>query len=753
MWDASTLFSRYAPFIREFIYTHGWQELNTVQIEAGRVIFDGEENLLLAAPTASGKTEAVFFPILTELCERPSGKEGVEVLYIAPLKSLINDQYSRLSELLEPSHIPLYRWHGDVPASHKQKLFARPGGVLQITPESLESLFIHRQHELTKLFSALRYVVLDEVHTLPSSDRGGQVLCLLSRLSRLTGVYPRRIGLSATVGDVAAASAFLGSGSKRETVCPEIQKGSLTWRLGFSHYYTQSAVKDKEEGLPLSQAKSTVDAGFAYIYEAVKGKKCLIFSNSREETELVTASMRQIASLRGERDNFYIHHGNLSAAIRNDAEKRMKEDEENIVTCATVSMELGIDIGKLSRVVQLNSPHSVSAFLQRLGRSGRRSQPPEMLMVFREDVPPSNASLPELLPWELLRGIALVQLYSEERFIEMPRQKQMPLSLAFHQTLSILASSGELAPKALAERVLSLPPLSSIDKETYRSLLISMIQGGYIELMDEGGLIVGLAGERLIGNFRFYAVFQEPDEYAVRAASGEIGTIANPVPPGERFALAGRVWEVVEADVAKRLLFVKAVEGKMAVSWPGGSGEIHTRVLQRMLRVLLEDKEYPYLAPNAQQRLAGARSLARKMGLGKAILIPLSQTTAVLFPWLGTRAFQTLRRYLSVNAEFFGISHIEHQGCCYITFHVEYGRMHGLAEALCEKIKTEGIDLSSLVSAAERPIYDKFDSYIPTDLLKKAFVTDRLSAEEILSFVAEKDGAPYIEKGSASAPV
>lgn len=746
MWNADTLFSRYAPFIREFIYTHGWQELNAVQLEAGRVLFDSEDNLLLAAPTASGKTEAVFFPILTELCEKPTAGEGVEVLYIAPLKSLINDQYIRLEELLDPVRIPLYRWHGDVGASHKRKLLEHPRGILQITPESLESLFIHRSHELGRLFSRLRYVVLDEVHTMPATDRGNQVLCLLARLIRLTGAHPRRVGLSATVGDARAMCHFLGQGSGRATVCPQIERGKLTWRLGFSHFYTQSAATEKGEdgSTPLSKRTSATDAGFAHIYEAVKGRKCLIFSNSREETELVTASMRQIAAMRGDKDVFYIHHGNLSAAIRNDAEQKMKDDGENIVTCATVSMELGIDIGRLSRVVQLNSPHSVSAFLQRLGRSGRRKEPPEMLMVFREDEALPNATLPELLPWELLRGIALVQLYSEERFIEMPRPRRLPLSLAFHQTLSILASTGELTPKALAERVLSLPPLACIGKETYRALLISMIEGGYISLMEEGGLIVGLAGERLVSNFRFYAVFQEVDEFTVRAASGEIGTIANPVPPGERFALAGRVWEVLEADVAKRLLFVKAVEGKMAVSWPGGVGEIHTRVLQRMLKVLLEDTAYPYLSAEALARLQSARGLARKMGLGSSIFIPLSQTTAVLFPWLGTRSFQTLRRYLSANAAELGISHIEHQGCCYITFHIEYGKRDSFLQALCRKIKEEGMDLSTLVADAERPVYDKYDAYLPTPLLKQSFIADRLASDEIIAFIAERDGVPYI---------
>ncbi|MBP3437478.1 MAG: DEAD/DEAH box helicase [Clostridia bacterium] len=743
MSEAEALFSRYAFFIREFIYSHGWKTLNAVQLEAGRVIFEEEENLLLSSPTASGKTEAVFFPILTQMYEAPKEVEGVEVLYIAPLKSLINDQYVRLEELLYPSHIPLFRWHGDVASSQKKKLLDNPRGVLQITPESLESLFIHRYHELPRLFGGLRYVILDEMHTMIGTDRGNQVLCLLSRLSRLTKNYPRRIGLSATIGNREAAMEWIENGSGHKTVCPIIQKGQLSWRLGFAHFYTEEGAKSKLEAPKGAEIPSVFDQGFSFIYEAVRQKKCLVFSNSREETELVTASLRQIAKSLNEKDRFYIHHGNLSAAIRNDAEQKMKDEEENIVTCATVSMELGIDIGKLERVVQLNSPHSVSALLQRLGRSGRREMPPEMLMVFREDTPLPSATLPELFPWELLRGIALVQLYSEERFIETPTPKKMPLSLAFHQTLSILASCGELSPRELADRVLSLPPLQHIEREAYRALLVSMVKGNYLELMDEGGLIVGLAGEKLVTNFRFYAVFQEAEEFSVRSAAGEIGTIANPLPPGERFALAGRVWEVLEADVAKRLLFVKGVEGKMAVSWPGGVGEIHTRVLQRMLQVLLEDTKYPYLMPKAQERLDKARELARRTSLADSVFIPLGETTAALFPWLGTRSFQTLRRYLSANAARLGISHIEYQGCCYMTFHIDYGKRDAFLQTLCRDIRENGIDLASLVGDSERPTYDKYDVYLETSLLREAFVKDRLLADEIVEYIAKRNGVPY----------
>ncbi len=741
MTEADRLFAQFPPFVREFIYRRGWTELRDVQLDAARVILGSDDNLLLSSSTASGKTEAVFFPILADLCVRPSDSLGVSVLYIAPLKSLINDQFARLDELLEESHIPVFHWHGDVGASHKTKFLKDPHGILQITPESLESMLMNRSADIQRIFGALRYVVIDEIHTLIGADRGGQVLCLLARIARLTGRNARRIGLSATVGDPHLTAEWLGAGSGRETRAPIPAPQKLRWRLGLQHFYIQNSAADQTTAVRSAEETAThsaiADAGMEYLYDAVRHRKALVFSNSREETELVTATLRQIARMRGERDRFLIHHGNLSAALREDAEMKMKDDSYDAVACATVTMELGIDIGKLERVVQVDAPTTVSGFLQRLGRSGRREAPPEMMMIFREETPLPNAPLPQLIPWGLLRGIALIQLYVEERFIEPPRVRNMPLSLAFHQTVSILAAGGEMTPKMLAERVLSLPPLSALPKEVYRSLLIAMVNEEVLEMTEEKGLIVGLKGERLVNSFKFYAVFKDSEDYTVRNESEEIGTITNPVPKGERFALAGRVWEVEDVDVERRLLYVHPVEGKMEISWPGDSGEIHTRVLQRMRQILTEDTEYPYLLPNAAERLAAARRVARATGIDRARLIPLSDTSVCLFPWLGTRAFRTLRRYLMKNAGEFGISNLESEGCCYMTFKITYGTKDTLLSAIREKMLREGMDAEALVASGETPIFDKYDEYIPAELLRQAYAADRLSPDEVKKHFAE----------------
>ena len=747
MTQADRIFEHFPDFIREYIYSHSWESLREVQIAAAKTIFESDKNLLLTSSTASGKTEAAFFPILSLLHEDPSATVGV--LYIAPLKSLINDQFERLDELLDMTGIKLTHWHGDVAMSHKKRLLEKPQGILQITPESLEAMLINRSNDIPRLFGDLRFIVIDEIHTLTGTDRGNQIICLLSRIAHLIGYHPRRIGLSATIGDPTLAAEWLCADSGREIDVPSLSQEKIRWRLGLEHFYIQNPEletpdekKQKEETERISASPDPyentkqkkpyyIDPGYEYVYDCVKDKKALVFSNSREETEYVCATLRQISALRGDSDGrILIHHGNLSASLREEAEMKMRNDEDVAVTCATVTMELGIDIGRLERVIQIEAPNTVSNFLQRLGRSGRRGDPPEMMMVFREEDPLPNTPLPQLIPWELLRGIAIIQLYIEERFIEPPQRKKLPFSLLFHQTLSILASSGELTAARLAERVLSLPPFKEVSKEDYKTLLVSMLNNEFIEMTDEKGLIVGLTGERLLKSFKFYAVFKDSEDFTVRCGSDEIGTITTPPPVGDRFALAGRVWEVEELDIQHKLVFVKKVEGKMEISWPGDFGEIHTKILRRMKQILAEDTVYPYLKENAMRRIEQARKTARNTGMLEHSLVHLGGYSWCLFPWLGTRSFRTLRKFIQKNAKENNINGIEFEGCYYITFNMEKITDLNFITHLLNRVERDGIDCHALVESGEIPIFEKYDNYIPYDLLRKAYAADKLRADE-----------------------
>ena len=496
------VFERYAPFIQDYIYRSGWQSLRGVQNAAGEAIFGTDDNVLLTASTASGKTEAAFFPILTLLEEDPSRTVGV--LYIAPLKALINDQFGRLSELCEEQGIEVFRWHGDVPQTQKRRLIRKPSGILQITPESLESLMINKNMEIPSLFGDLRFIVIDEVHSLLRGDRGMQTFCLIERLCRKALCNPRRIGLSATIGDPEAAGRFLSAGSARKTVVPRFEGGREVWRLSMEHFYNtdpqaseQDANPEPEEGPwteeeilpmepPTDQAPSGADPGIGYIFEHTRGKKCLVFTNSREECEVVCQKLRQYCEINHEPERFLIHHGNLSASYRESAEEEMKDDDSFQSVCATATLELGIDIGRLERAFQIDAPFTVSGFLQRMGRTGRRGDPSEMWFVMREEHPLARDMMPVLIPWYMIQGIALVQLYIEERFVEPPRMDRLPFSLLYHQTMSTLASCGEMTPGELAGRVLPLACFHRITQEDYKILLRHLLSIDHISRTENG---------------------------------------------------------------------------------------------------------------------------------------------------------------------------------------------------------------------------------------------------------------------------
>ncbi|MBQ6650696.1 MAG: DEAD/DEAH box helicase, partial [Atopobiaceae bacterium] len=372
-------FDRFAPFVQDFVYEHEWESLRAIQVAAAEAIFDTDENVLLTSSTASGKTEAAFFPILTQLWEDPPASVGC--IYVGPLKALINDQFYRLTDLCEQGDIPVWHWHGDVAASHKARLMKKPRGILQITPESLEAMLLHRHAAIPTLFGDLRFVVIDEVHSLMRGDRGAQTLCLVERLSRMARVSPRRIGLSATIGDPEAAARVLSRGSGRGCVVPRVEEAGIRWRISMEHFYVygpqateQQAPRfsadgtievdaivervdedDSAHALPPTTptvnkapdietlvtpevdepAPANADPGIGYIYEHTQGRKCLVFSNSREECEAVTSTLRSYCEHNGEPDRFLIHHGNLSSSFRESAEDLMRDEEVALTTCTT----------------------------------------------------------------------------------------------------------------------------------------------------------------------------------------------------------------------------------------------------------------------------------------------------------------------------------------------------------------------------------------------------------------------------------
>lgn len=664
------------------------------------------------------------------------------MLYIAPLKALINDQYERLTELCQDVDIPIWRWHGDVSQSQKRKMLKHPSGVLQITPESLESFMINKHMDIPHLFSGLKYIVIDELHSFLRSDRGGQTFCLIERLSKLANVNPRRIGLSATIGNLEVAGKFLGAGSNRKTNAPKVQNAPQIWHLSMEHFYKTDPQASSDDFDPnyvepkTDKAPELADPGMGYIFEHTRGKKCLVFTNSREECEAVCQGLRGYCSYNHEPDRFMIHHGNLSTALRETAEAAMKDEDVYMTTCATATLELGIDIGKLESAFQIDAPFTVSGFLQRMGRTGQRDNPPEMHFVMREEHPESRAMLPELMPWSLLQGIALVQLYAEQKWVEPPEPNRLPYSLLYHQTMSTLASSGEMTPAELASRVLTLSYFHNVSQEDYRILLKYLLKTGHIEWTENGGLIVGLAGERVVNNFKFYAIFQENEEFSVHAGSEELGTIVKPPPVGDKIAIAGRIWVVEDIDIKRHQVYCHEVDGRIPAYFGDVPGDIQPEILQRMKKILNEKTMYPYLMQNAKARLTQTRDTASAANLLKKNLINLGGNMWCLFPWTGTYAFLALERLIRIkcgkklNIRSFNSSRPYFMYFSMDASEEEVWRILGEEAA-------KDFEPLDLVYSNEVPGIDKYDQYLPKELLRKEFAYSILDVNEMKHCVKE----------------
>lgn len=717
-------FERYAPFIQEYIYRKKWTDLREVQVEACNAIMDTYKHIIIASGTASGKTEAAFFPMLTMLDKNPS--DSVGIMYIGPLKALINDQFERLNELLEEVDIPVWSWHGDVSQSHKKKAVKIAKGILQITPESLEALIMRHPGDACRLFSDLRFIVIDEIHALMEDDRGLQVLCLIKRLEKLTGCNPRRIGLSATLNDYAPAMEFLNSGSNRDAMTVGIKNHKRTISICV-------------ESFALPEDDNVADKAFeeynTFLYNNCHTKKCLIFANSRANAEKTIADMKKEALRRNERDVFYVHHGSVSAELRKETEYALRENVGPTVAAATLTLELGIDIGDLDSTIQLGAAYTCSSFVQRLGHSGRRTGKSQMMFLNLYRMGSKRKNPFELMPWDLLRSVAIIQLYLEERWVEPFERKKKPFSLLAHQTLSVLMSKGELSPSELAKEVLTLPAFKgTLSTSEYRELLQYMLKEEYLQRMDNGGIIVGLKGERICNHFTFYAVFQDEETYKVTDGNGEIGNLNDRPAVGDVFILAGRSWVVISLDDERKIIYVNRTKSSKIPSFNGNGGDIHTKIFKKIKKILQEDTTYPYLQPTAASLLLDAREIARRSGILEHDIIRYAEKSYFLCPWVGTKEMSTIKQLFD-----FGLKdYLDIRNVSGMLFYIDFTSGLGNVE-LHKKLedlncKNDNPDLVLNQNAV--PKMDKYDYMVPDNLLRSAYLnnqTDIDKANEILN--------------------
>lgn len=725
------VFHRLAPFIQDFIYQNKWEELHGNQVAACEVVFDSDDNLLLSSGTASGKTEAAFLPVLTQLYEKPSRSVGV--MYISPLKALINDQFKRLELLLLDSNIPVTKWHGDASVDKKNKLMKNPEGILQITPESLESLVTGKKGACLKMFSDLRFVIIDEVHYFMRDVRGLQLLCVLERLMRLTGVNPRRIGLSATLGDMSLARNWLNTGTGRNCAAPVTDDGKKRVRL-FMERFVNYADK-QHDFVERNGSQNVVNVGgdgdmgsrehYEFLFSQTLDKKTIIFANSREEIEFVMANLREIAFKHKAPDVYRVHHGNVSALLRENTEDEMKSGDEKIVTGATVTLELGIDIGSLDQAIQIGAPLDCSSFAQRLGRCGRRGQVPQLLFTFVECIKINSSDILGPINWEFIRTIAIVELYLRHHWLEPIPPRNFAYNLLYHQTMSVLKSNGEMSAAALAQAVLTLGCFRLIPQEDYKRLLQYWVHIEQLERSERGGLIIGRQGEKEVNSHKFLTVFQAPEYYLVKDENRTIGTVDKAYPVGVRFALAGMSWETVDINEKSKVIFVKMISGISAVDWDMDfEMEFHTVLVRKVRDVMSVDEPYMYLSERCRERLGEIRYIARNSGILKHLVTALSDRKYAIFPWIGTRQLLTLHYALLQRK-------IKNKLPWITSLYLEviYEGTKEELEGIIVDILQSDLDLYSLPLPDKVEMKGKYNEYIPSQFLRKQFIEDFLDFE------------------------
>lgn len=639
-------FSLLATGVQRQLWRMSWTHLRPIQVEAIRTITESDRHCVIAAETASGKTEAAFLPILSKICDEPTG--SVRAMYVGPLRALINDQFRRVEDLCGYLEMPVYRWHGDVEASSKNKLLRVPAGVLLITPESLESLFVNRSAQLPALFGGLRYVVIDELHAFLGSERGLHLQSLLARLRYAPSAGRpsfRVVGLSATIGDMNVACAFVERDGPGKVVVIQspVEGKELRYRL---HAYVGSAGDVQPEGgtdeadhVELATMRQVAQD----LVEHCRGSSNLVFTNAKGDLEIYADLCRDVCRTEGLPDSFLVHHGSLSKEIREDAEAEMKSGRPRTTLCSS-TLELGIDIGSVRMVGQIGPPWSVAGFKQRLGRSGRRDDEPRIgrMYIVCRDLG-AEAELLDRLHLELIQAIAITELLLEG-WVEPLRPASCDLSTLTHQIISNIAETGGLGAAELYERLCKVGPFREADPALFARLLRCLGSRDVVEQTAQGDLILGLLGERLRSERDFYAAFLTPDEFTVLHGERNIGTLPlRIVPkPGEHIILAGRRWKVTLVDLDRAEVHVAPAIGRKRPLFLGGPGEIHDRVRERMREVLIDSRAYPYLNSVGAQLLGHARAAAAEAGVTDRPLITVSDRRTLWFTWAGTRKQTTI---------------------------------------------------------------------------------------------------------------
>lgn len=483
--------------VRRWIWRQGWTSLKDIQENAIPAVLTGNSDVIISASTAGGKTEAAFLPILTSILQ--NGKSfGYQVLYVSPLKALINDQYRRLSDMTSEMGIDVIPWHGDINVARKTRSLKNPNGIIIITPESLESFLINRERFVMGALSSLQYVVIDELHSFIGTERGKQLQSLLSRIEHITRRRVPRIAMSATFSDYDAVKYYLRNDGAIPCIIPPQGESNHEIKILVKEYVSS---KNTDVTTPISKE----------IFNNLRGSNNLVFTNSRGTAEEFAVQLSDMCEEKNVPNEFRVHHGSISKLERESIERDLQRGEHPITALCTSTLELGVDIGKVKSIAQIGTAISVSGLRQRLGRSGRRDEP-SILRVF--SIEGYDGGLLYDLRCSLVQNIAIIELMREHKY-ETSAINRCHFSTLIQQILAVIAQFGGFYPKDGWMLLCQNGAFKNVTPEVFLKLLRSLGENKVISQLNTGQIVVGKFGEKILKSPDFYVAFVSPIDLTV----------------------------------------------------------------------------------------------------------------------------------------------------------------------------------------------------------------------------------------------
>ncbi|RDV13324.1 DEAD/DEAH box helicase [Pontibacter diazotrophicus] len=693
--------------IRRYVRDKRWESLRPIQGAAIQHIISTDYNFILASRTASGKTEAAFLPILSKVDFR---EPGVQVLYISPLIALINDQFHRVEELCKYLDVKVTKWHGEANRTEKKKLVQAPEGIVLITPESLEAMFVNAPYSVKALFSKLRYVVIDEIHSFLGTDRGIHLKSILSRLSKVSSSKCCIVGLSATIGDYSEAKRFTGDEYNTKVLLDKTAKEMLT-----SFRYHQGATVE----LPLELIKD--------LYKQTYDHKVLIFPNSRGRAEEIAVKLKRISEKVNGHANYFSHHSSVDKEVREYVEHFAKHNQrQSFCISCTSTLELGIDIGSVDKVVQVDATNSIASLIQRVGRSGRREGGKSQLLLYATD------------KWSLLQSLACWLLY-QEGYIEPVKTAEKPFDLALHQALSIVKETSGCTRKELVSRLRENFAFQAIGEAETHEIIQELVDNDWLELLHRE-LIIGVEGEKVVNSREFYSVFKSEPSYKVMHSGKAIGEIplTEQVREDENILLAAKVWKIKYVDFkSKKIEVAPTADGKKPL-FLGRGGTVDAKVREKMLQVLLAETVYPEMDEQSQEVITELRKDFAVFPLGNCAVerpVLTKDSEIILYTFTGTKVNRSIAFLL--NSLDLTYNYDEHSSS--FAFSVALNLLPDLIEQLLLFIDDVDFHLEQAVQENESLLdFSKWGGMLPIKF-KTAVLKDRYydfgAARQLLSSV------------------